>query len=132
MKSAHYRGDLFHARELLGVLDGIDHPGVPAAGEHYQALVSGVHDNRLVVIEVRVRLPAAVDQSMVERKADFERRGPGDLSGDQQQIVQQKRGTALFDEFDAVLRQPLTIRGWQVHLETVRENEFALQEGVGV
>ena len=50
----------------------VDDAGVPAAGEHDQALAAHVHDQRLVVEHQRVRLPPPAAQRLLRREAGLE------------------------------------------------------------
>ena len=54
------------ARELAGVADGVDHPGVAAARDDDQALAAHVGHQRLIVVDERVRLPLPVAEGLLD------------------------------------------------------------------
>ena len=72
VEAAHDGVYLADARELARVPGDVDDAGVPAAGQHDQALAPHVHDQRLVVEHQRVRLPPAAAQRLLRREAGLE------------------------------------------------------------
>lgn len=85
----------------------VDRARVPAAGEHDQATVAHVHDERLVVDHQRVVGPGrAVPRLVGGRHPALELRGAVDLAGDEHAAVHEQRRLAPLDQ-----REPLAVQG---------------------
>ena len=91
---------------LAGVSGDVDHARVPAAGDDHQALARHVHDQRLLVQDHRVGLPAAVQPGLLRREAGLVAGDPRHLAGDQDRALEQEARLFLLDHVEARLRQP--------------------------
>jgi len=88
-------GDLGH------VAQRVDDAGVAAACEHHQALAAYLGDERLVVENELVRLPAAVAVGLMARSETLlEARRSIDLAGDKQCVVEQERRPVLLEDVE--------------------------------
>jgi hypothetical protein len=101
MESAHDRveGTLFG--QAAGVPADVDDPSVAAAGNHEEALVLDVDDERLIVEDEGVGLPAAVNPGLLQREPGLVAGGAGYFAGDQDGSVEQEAGLLLFGDFEA-------------------------------
>ena len=88
---------LVHAGQALSVTADVDDARVPAAGEHDQPAPGDVGDQRLVVQDQRVRLPASAAPGLVDRESLLEAGGAVDLPGDQHRPVVQEPGCPCRD-----------------------------------
>ena len=86
--------------QLLRVADGVHDPGVAAAAEHDQPAVAHASDQRLVVEDQRIGLPAVVAERLVPLEAGLELGRPVDLAGDQHRAVEEERWLALLDDLE--------------------------------
>jgi hypothetical protein len=97
VEAAEQRIERLPAGQPLGVPGNVHHAGVAAAGDHHDALVADVHDERLIIEHERVGLPASVEPGLLRREAWLVPRGPGDLAGDQHGPAEQEAGLAFLD-----------------------------------
>ena len=63
-----------------------------AAGNHYQAPAADIDDERLIVEDERIGLPAPVEPGLLRRDPRLVPCGPGDLAGDQHRPPNKKLG----------------------------------------
>jgi hypothetical protein len=105
VKAADDRGNGVDAGESARVADDIDDPGVAAPRKHHQPVTGDMDDEGLIVEDERVGCPGPIGERLMKRHAVFEVGGAIDLAGDQHGIVEQQRGLAAFDDFQAGLLQ---------------------------
>ena len=114
MEAADDGVQLVDAGQSLGVTADVDDARVPAAGEHDQPAPGDVGDQRLVVEDQRVRLPACAAPGLVDREALLEAGDPVDLPGDQHRPVVQERRLPLLDDAEACVFQRAAAGGGQL------------------
>src|SRR5438270_10953672 len=102
MQAAKQTSDAGLAGQTLSVKQHVDRAGVRTAREDHQAAVTHVDDERLVIPDHRIGLPAIAVPRLVDRKAGFELGDPLDLSGNQNGSIEQQAVRSLLD-----LLQPL-------------------------
>src|SRR5262249_31230347 len=101
MESAHDRVEGALVGQAAGVAaDGGD-SRVAAAGDHQQALVFDVDDERLIVEDEGVGLPAAAGPGLLRREPGLVTGGAGHFAGDQDRSVEQETGLLFFDDLKA-------------------------------
>lgn len=105
VKAADDRGNGVDAGESARLADDIDDPGVAAPRKHHQPVTGDMDDEGLIVEDERVGCPGPIGERLMKRHAVFEVGGAIDLAGDQHGIVEQQRGLAAFDDFQAGLLQ---------------------------
>ena len=93
--------DAVLAGELPHVAEDVHDARVAAAGEDDEALAAHVRDQRLVVEDQRVGLPAAVAVGLETAGPLLELGRAVDLAGDQQRAVEQERRLPLLDDLEA-------------------------------
>jgi hypothetical protein len=89
---------VLHAGQALGVTADVDDSRVPAAGEHDQPAPGDAGDQRLILQDQRVGLPALAAPGLVDREALLEAGDPVDLPGDQHRPVVPERRLPLFND----------------------------------
>ena len=92
MEAADHRVHLLDSRQLLGVANGIDGPGMPTASEDHQALSLDVHHHCLVVVDQGVLLPLVCNAGIMNREAPLERSRAMDLARHQHQVPKRYDG----------------------------------------
>jgi hypothetical protein len=68
VEPAEHRVHPVHPGQRPRVPQDVDHAGVPAPGHDDEPAPGQVHDQRLVVEDQRVRLPAVAPQRLVDRE----------------------------------------------------------------
>ena len=92
----------------------VDHAGMPAPGDDDEPAAGHVHDQRLVVEDQRVRLPAPVPQRLVDREALLEVGRTRHLAGDQHAAGEQERRLRPLDDVEADALQRAAAGGRQL------------------
>src|SRR5580704_536411 len=101
MKSAQEGVERLAATEALGVPGDVDHARVTAAGDHHQAAAADVDDERLVIEDQRVGLPAVGGPSLLRRETGLPPGGARDLAGDQHGPAEQETRLLFLDDVEA-------------------------------
>ena len=114
MEAADDGVQLLHAGEPLGVAADVDDARVPAAGEHDQPAPGDVSDQRLVVQDQRVGLPALAAPGLVDSESLLESGNAVDLASDQHRPVVQERRLPLLDDAEAGVFQRAAAGGGQL------------------
>src|SRR3954453_19564187 len=123
VKTADDRMDGVLARELPDVTQDVDDPRVAAARENDETMAADAGDERLVVENQGVGLPASVPVRLGAGEAALEIGGAVNLTGDEQRPVEQERRLLLFDDFEAGTAQGALAGRRQVDRVAARERE---------
>src|SRR6185312_15186676 len=132
VEAADDRTDLVHAGQSLGVAADVDDARVPAAGQHDQSATGNVRDQRLVVEDERVGLPAVAAPSLVDREATFEVGGAVNLTGDQHRAVEQERRLPLLDDVEPGVLQRAAAGGRKQNRLATGNGQTALRPELGM
>jgi hypothetical protein len=114
------------------VAQDVHDPRVTAAGQHDQAASAHVRDQRLVVEDQRVRLPAPVPVRLVRRHSVFELGRAVDLAGHQERAVEQERRLLALDHVEAGSVESAPARGRQLDRLAAGERHPAAAPELGM
>src|SRR5262245_2338915 len=132
MKTADHRLNSIDARHLSSALERVNDAGMTAAGEDDEPFVPDAQNDRLVVVDPRIGLPAAIDPGYLRTPAFCETHCAGDLSRPQRAPADDHRRPALLDDFH-ILSLEIALAGRNMlRLMTVRLNVLALEIGIGM
>src|SRR5207248_9313294 len=132
MQAAQQTSDAGLAGQTLSVKQHVDHAGVRTAREDHQAAVAHVDDERLVIPDHRIGLPAIAVPRLVDRKATFELGDPLDLPGNQNGAIEQEAVRALLDHLKPVRLKILTARRRQSQLAARGKGNSSFAPSIGV
>src|SRR5829696_4984320 len=132
VQTAHEGVHAILTGQPLGVAQYVDRSGVAAARKYDQALALEIHNDRLVIPDPGVRLPAAVRACVIEREALLKIGNALDLAGHQHRAIDQKARLALLSDLDPLAGEVLAARWWEVKLGTRREDDLAISPSLGV
>src|SRR5947209_3887460 len=132
MQAAKQTGDAGLAGQTLSVKQHVDRAGVRTAREDHQAAVAHVDNERLVIPDHRIGLPAIAVPRLVDRKATLELGDPLDLSGNQNGAIEQQAVRALLDHLKPLRLKILTARRRQSQLAARGKGNSSLAPSIGV
>src|SRR6188472_4335075 len=102
VESADHRVEVILAGQALDVAERVDQSRVAAAGENDEPAPADFGDDRLVIEDQRVALPAAGSLGLMGgRGPALEAGRPIDLAGDEQRAVEQERRLLALDDLEA-------------------------------
>jgi len=124
--------DDINARKVLSVTNGVDGASMATAGQHYEPFVPYVYHQSLIVMDQWIGLPFTVNLRIMRRKSLLKLGCAVNLAGHQHHVFEQIGTAALYDKLDIFLFQQLPVRRRCVNFMLVRQDDFAIQERVGM
>src|SRR6266699_824634 len=98
MESSYPGIDLLNTCLRTRLPENVNYACMSATGRYHQAFIANIDDNRLVIIDPRIRLPGSIDLRLLILQSLLKIRGTLDLSCNKQFAIDHKRWATFNQE----------------------------------